>query len=180
MLHFCSLIYAVLSMCYSGNQHYCESCNTHFYLFGYLFVWLFIYLFVYCPAVQMEKMELMKRERLQNHPLCHCRALPMKWSILMTGKRLMLLGNVRNTVSFLLLRWLEWLQPTSKARLSTNIFIRYPSGGLPCTLCKWIGIQAPSLVALLPIASSHNRIQTQSWCSSLIYEIIRCPVWCHC
>lgn len=65
---------------------------------------LFIFLFIFPPAVQMEKMELMKKERLENHPLCHFRPLPVKWSILMTGKNLILIGNARNTVSFFLLR----------------------------------------------------------------------------
>lgn len=114
MLQFYSLIYAVLSRCCSGIWRDYESCNTHFSFLGYLFVCLFIF----PPAVQMEKMELMKKERLGNHPLCHCRPLPVKWSILMTGKKLMLLGNVRN-VSFL---QLEWLQPTSKTRLSGSIY----------------------------------------------------------
>lgn len=52
----------------------------------------------------MEKMEQMKKERQENHLLCCCRPLPVKWNILMTGEKLMLLGNVRNAVSFLLVR----------------------------------------------------------------------------
>lgn len=70
----------------------------------FLVIYLFVYVFIFPPLVQMEKMELMKKERLENHPLRCCRPLPVKWSILMTGKKLMLLGNVRNTISFVLVR----------------------------------------------------------------------------
>lgn len=50
--------------------------------------------FFFSPsAVQMEKMEQMKEESQENHLLCCFRLLLVKWNILMTGRKLMLLGN---------------------------------------------------------------------------------------
>lgn len=81
---------------------YCPCVAVEFDIDVYLAIHISKILFFFVFVVQIEKMEQMKKERQENRLLCCCRPLPMKWNILMTGKNLMLLGNVRNAVSLLL------------------------------------------------------------------------------